>query len=142
MERVQWVKPDTHFPLPRDFLCLWGRRPGKERDGGWACGRHKGRGNECDSERDGGTAEREEGRSNPWTALGVAGEPDRSAALAGARAHLERPRHSANTRAERAQVDVLGCHQRLQREALQDGGEEEEELHARQRLAQAHSASS
>lgn len=61
-------------------------------------------------------------------------------ASAQAHAHLERPRHFAQTCAQRGQINVLGGHQRLQREALQDGGEEEEELHACQRLTHAQSA--
>lgn len=68
-------------------------------------------------------------------------ESGRGSASARAHAELVRPGHIAKTRAERGQIDVLGRPQRLQREALQDGGEVEEELHARQRLAQAQPAS-
>lgn len=86
----------------------------------------------------GGTTEREEDGARP--AAGLLAPSRRAAKSARAQAQLERPRDVAEPGAERRQVDVLGRPQRLQREVLQDGGEVEEELHARQRLAQAHSA--
>lgn len=84
--------------------------------------------------------DREEGRSNPLGAALIAHSP-REPASAGAHAQLEGRRQIAETGEERGQVDVLGRSQRLQREALQNVGEVEEELHSRQRLAQALPAS-
>ena len=141
VERILWIKQGTCFPFPMAFSASAAQ---KVKTGMLGKGMQLAQGDRKRVwQREGwGAGERDDGSKHPSRqAPSFTDESGRDAASACEHAELVRPGQIAETRAERGQIDVLGRPQRLQREALQDGGEVEEELHARQRLAQAQPAS-
>ena len=116
------MKPGLRFPLPialpasgeADLVKIVGVGDVH------AAGRHELKGGECDNERAGAQWNKKSILSGRVSLL--RGGSGRDAASACAQVQLERPRHVAETGADWGQIDVLGRPQRLQREALQDGG--------------------